>query len=465
MKKMKKLASLMLALVMVLCLAAPAFAADANNSITINNAADGETYKAYKLLDLSVNEAKDSFTYTLPENGDFNSLFSGEGSIFQVNDAGAVTSAATNDSVAIKAFAQSAAELVKGTTPVAGQATAAEGKATISNLEPGYYLVISGKGTVAMIDTTPTNPAAQINEKNETPSITKTQETVSGNQPSIGDKVNYTVTIKAKVGAENYVLTDKMTTGLTFNNDVVIKVGETTLTKDTHYTVSTDVTDATFTITFTKAYLDSLTADTDIVVTYSATINADAVTVDKMTNSAKLNYGNNSETDWTDTTNVTSKVFGFDLVKTNSKDEVLSGAKFELYASNEEDATPISLVAVDGGYRVAAADDTTTTTTIEAGNVWIDGLGAGTYYLKETEAPEGYNAITGMKAIEVSADNEATVESDKYVSGGVEVENLTGAELPSTGGIGTTIFYTVGGLLVIGAGVLLVVKKRMTIAG
>ena len=145
----------------------------------------------------------------------------------------------------------------------------------------------------------------------------------------------------------------------------------------------------------------------------------------------------------------------------------MNGAEFKLYDAKTE-GNEIALIDEGNGvYRVATAAEKAAegfvSATIKAGKVTIKGLDSGTYYLEETKAPAGYNVLAERVEVKIDHANlTATVEGDTYVSGGVQVINKTGAELPSTGGIGTTIFYVVGGLLVVAAGVLLVTRKRMS---
>lgn len=193
-----------------------------------------------------------------------------------------------------------------------------------------------------------------------------------------------------------------------------------------------------------------------VPTTYSATVTKEAT--DNASNAAKVKYNskelNGGSTD--------TETYYFDLVKDNDKDEVLEGAEFKLYDA-ETSGNEIPVVKVsDGVYRVAVTGETGVA--IEAGTARIQGLdGTKTYYLEEIKAPAGYNILTSRVAVQMeSADHPATVENNKYVSGGVEVVNQRGAELPSTGGIGTTIFYVIGAILVIGAGILLVTRRRMS---
>lgn len=218
--------------------------------------------------------------------------------------------------------------------------------------------------------------------------------------------------------------------------------------------------------TFEIGFKENVLKPNDVViVTYSATLNDKAVIhPEPNTNETKLVYGEGSETTWDKTETFT---YQFDLVKTKTDKTVLDGAEFKLYDAKTE-GNEIALIDESNGvYRVATAAEKAAegfvSATIKAGKVTIKGLDSGTYYLEETKAPAGYNVLAERVEVKIDHANlTATVEGDTYVSGGVQVINQTGAELPSTGGIGTTIFYVVGGLLVVAAGVLLVTRKRMS---
>ena len=159
----------------------------------------------------------------------------------------------------------------------------------------------------------------------------------------------------------------------------------------------------------------------------------------------------------------------FDIIKTDSSMKVLNGAKFELYdaqtAGNKIDLVKVS----DGVYRVATATEKGaegfTSAVIEAGKATVKGLDANTtYWLEETEAPAGYNKLAGREKVEIVETNlTTTMTGDTWANdnGGVQITNKAGALLPSTGGMGTTIFYVLGSILAVGAIVLLVTKKRM----
>ena len=315
-----------------------------------------------------------------------------------------------------------------------------------------------------------------IDEKNVAPTIDKK---IDGdkikNDAAINDIVNYTVTINAKKGATGYVLTDTMTKGLTFNRDsLTVKVGATTLAENTHYTVAVDAaaTDGStkFTVTFKDTYLNTIDGDTEIVVSYTATVNKDAeIGTTGNTNTAQLKYGNKSTVD----SKTTTYSYKFDLVKTDNSKKLLTGAKFKLYDS-QTGTTPVKLIkdAATGNYRVAETSETGFIEEIEINSynaVTISGLNKKTYYLEETQAPEGYNKLTERQPVELGKEGfvvDATITGSgskgaEWSSGGVQVINNTGATLPSTGGMGTTLFYVIGGGLMVAAVVLLVTKKRM----
>ena len=190
----------------------------------------------------------------------------------------------------------------------------------------------------------------------------------------------------------------------------------------------------------------------------SAVLNENAVIAGEGNpNEVYLTYGNAQETK-KDT--VVTYTYQFQLVKTDDKNTLLSGAEFELYDAAEGGNNIPVVKESEGVYRVAKEGETGVV--IEAGYVTIKGLDTGVYYLEETKAPDGYNELSARKTVEITgANNDATVTEGIYQSGGVQVVNKTGALLPETGGIGTTIFYVVGGLMMVAAVVFLVSKKRM----
>lgn len=481
MKHVKKLVSLLLAIIMVFAVATTTFAAG-TNSITVNGAQKDETYKLYKMLDLSVNEEKTAYSYTV--NNEWNDFFTtGAGKDYvDIDTQGYVTwKAGKNTASDMEVFAKDAAAFASANslTSVVDPITPTEDEAiTFNNLDSGYYLITSTNGTLAIVDTTTTNSAANVYEKNADSTLDKKVQEDSqaeaegngwgtGNSAQIGDTVYFQVSITLKKGAKNVVMHDKMGAGLTFSGaDNVAIAG---LTKGTDYTVvTTGLSDGcVFEIRFTQTYLGNLADEANLIITYSAVLNENADITDGEKNDAKLTWGKNSYTEWSETV---TKTFMFDIIKTDSSKKVLNGAKFELYDAQTA-GNKIDLVkGSDGVYRVATAAEKSaegfTSAVIEAGKATVKGLDANTtYWLEETEAPAGYNKLAGRVEVKIENSNLTTnMTGDIWGTGdgGVQITNNTGSLLPSTGGMGTTIFYVVGSILVIGAAVLLITRKRMS---
>ena len=470
-KTIKKFMAALLAVAMLCAMAVPAMAASANSngSITINKAVDGQTYNAYRIFDLEsyTTGADAKYSYTLSDKWKnagfanstaFTSYFKLNGSYVEPLDSLSETTAADFAKLALD-FAE------KNNIDVDGTAPAASGKASFTGLPTGYYLIDTSVGSLCMLGTTADH--VDIDEKNEVPDIDKTitgGTTDITSDAKIGDVVNYEVVVHAKKGAANYVVTDTMTEGLTFNNDIQVTAEGTDLIKDTDYTVN--ATEHGYTLTFTKTYLDGLTAkNTDVTITYSATLNSKAAIKGEEganKNTVKLTYGNKLETIEKTTETYTYK---FDLVKTDKDNNLLAGAHFSLYETADS-KTAIPLVDLGNSvYRVADAKDATTTTdivTVDTGIITIKGLSKGTYYLEETKAPEGFNKLESRKEVDLTdGNNLANMTNGAYVDGGAHIVNQSGTVLPGTGGIGTTIFYVVGGGLMVAAVILLITKKRM----
>lgn len=366
--------------------------------------------------------------------------------------------------------------------PVQQVQTANSETVTYSGLDLGYYLVDSSMGTLCALTTT--NPTVEINEKNTAPTVEKkvgsSAKNVNSdkNTASIGDTVYFKTTITAQQGAQNYVLHDKMTEGLTFDkNSVIVSLHnkatntDKTLGTDTYNVETTNLEDTdpkcTFHINFTQPLCDSLGADDTITVTYSAVLNgkAEIGNVDKNTNETWLKYGDSQSTQHKPTTTKTFEmnVFKFYIDKNNSTTEKgLADAKFTL-SKNPNGTDPIKLIDKGSNtYRVAKKDETNTITEVitpDNGRFTIQGLGAGTYYLTEIQQPVGYNKLSGP--VTVVIDENGKVRVGESEANPVKVENKTGTVLPSTGGAGTTMIYLVGAVLVLGSGVVLATKRRV----
>ena len=471
MKHLKKFIGAVAAALMVFAMTVtPAFAASGTNdnsgSITINDAEPGHTYNAYQVLVLeSYNTDKGAYSYKA--NADWTEWLATQTQYVSIDAQGYVTWVKDADAAA---FAKAAIAHAKEAN-IAAKATKTADSTTVSftGLNLGYYLVDTTVGTLCSLDTT--TPSATMEEKNELPPVKKeVKEDSTGdwgdeNSAEIGDTVEFKTTITAKKGAESYVLHDVMSKGLTLNADSIkVQVGGSDLAA-ANYTIKTsDLNDGcTFEIEFAQSYLDTITADTDIVVTYTAVVNENAEIFDvPNTNKTKLVFGEDhrDETTWDETKTYTYKV---DVVKTDGDNKVLDGAEFKIYdAQNGGNEVPVVKIA-DGQYRLAKKGEQGEVITTKDGQVEIKGFDANTtYWLEETKAPEGYNKLAGRQEIAIKDVNlDATVDGGTWTAGGIHVVNKAGNILPSTGGMGTTIFYVAGGAIVIAAAATLVYRKRM----
>lgn len=477
---MKKLAGCLLALVMILTMSNVAVVNAANGtndnsgSITINNAIKGHTYNAYQILVLeSYNTDKGAYAYKANQN--WKDWLKTQTKYVSIDDQGYVTWVKDADAAAFAKAALAYAEESSIKPVKTGEATGTTVNFTGLNL--GYYLIDTTLGTLCSLDTTA--PSVEMYEKNEEPYVTKEVQEDSkaeqadggwgnDNTAEIGDTVNFRTTISAKPGAQGYVLHDVMSEGLTLNPNSIEAAG---LTKgqdaqsEDYHVVTTGLSDGcTFEVVFHQSYLDTIAKDTNIVVTYNAVVNEKAqISPSANPNSTTLKYGEGSkfETIPSETKTYTFKV---DVVKTDSKNKVLDGAQFKLYDA-KTGGNEIPVIKVDNGvYRLAKTGETKVNyiTTVN-GQLEIKGFDANTnYYLEETKAPDGYNKLAERVVISVKDDNlEATVSNGTWEDGGVHIVNKTGSLIPSTGGMGTTVLYIAGGVLVIAAGALLIFRKRM----
>lgn len=495
MKHTRQIFALLLALVLTLGLCATAFAEGAKpGSITISNPAQGKTYEVFKLLDVAADESdleNNGFIYKL--TGDEWATFittvqDGSGkNYFNLFENGGKTYVLANENLkpGIADFAAKAKAYAeeKKLRPVQ-TATASDGnELTISGLDLGYYLVRSDLGILCSLDTTA--PNAEVREKNEATVIVKNVEdtTKKQNVAEIGTYVKFTIQITVKDKAPvNYKLVDEMTDGLTFVNDaehpLTVTVNENTLGA-ANYQVAETTKPRGFTLTFNnnaEGNASILKTDDVVTVTYYAQINENARIADEANvNKAKVEYGTNSHTEYDKTETYVWKmnIVKYTMVE-QGREKKLAGATFQL-SRDAEGAQVIKLVKVnDTTYRLALPTETDTAvdtiTTGETGELVINGLADGTYYLTETKAPRGYNLLRepvnvtiGHKDVNGKLTETSFVadQTETDTSGVVKVENNAGAELPSTGGIGTTVFYVLGSAMALGAVILLVTKKRM----
>ena len=473
MKHVKKLLGLLLALTLSLTLCLPAFAANGTNnnsgSITINDAEVGHTYSIYQVMVLESYDT-DKNAYAYKAHSDWAGWLKTQTKYVTIDAQGYVTWVQNADAAAFAKAALAHAES-NNIAPVKEE-TATSTTVRFTNLNLGYYLVDTTLGTLCSLDTTA--PSVEMFEKNEPPHIDKqVKEDSTGNwgdknTAEIGDTVEFKTTISAKKGAESYVLHDAMSAGLTLDPDSIevdgLTKGQDEQSGDYHV-ITTGLNDGcTFEVHFHQSYLDTITEDMSIVVTYKAVLNEKAVvSTDDNPNGTKLEYGDENNTKVTPPDETKTYTFKVDVVKTDDKDKVLDGVQFKLYDA-KTGGNEIALVKESNGvYRLAKdGENGVEYITTVNGQLEIKGFDANTnYYLEETKAPDGYHKLAERVEIAVKEANlVASVSNGIYQNGGVHVVNNPGKELPSTGGMGTALFYIGGGVLVVGAAALFVLKKR-----
>ena len=506
MKHIKKLASLLLVLVMVFALATTAFAEETTYSITINNSAKDHTYEAYQIFtgDLSG---------TTLSNIVWGSGVSEAGQT-ALGDAAAKAETLKTEADA-KAFAKAVAPYL---TTAAGSAnTVTDGKYVISGLAAGYYLVKDQDGSLTgdadayteyiikvVSDTTATPkssvPTVEKKVKDTNDSTGVTSDWQDSADYDIGDSIPFQLKATLANNVSSYttykvVFHDTLSKGLTYNNDAKVYIGDT---ETNGFTVTATVNaDGTTTLTVSCDDVKALNAvnSSAITVEYTAKLNENAVLGSAGNpNEVYLEYSNNpnKSENGNNETGETPKdvviVFTYKTIinKVDSENKPLTGAAFKLEKLIKgEDGAADTWTTV----KEFTVDETTTSFT-------FSGLDDGQYKLTETKTPAGYNTIDPIYfVIEATHDETADAPTLKTLNayltdangnkqtkmkdgesvnidlGAVDltagsitttVVNKSGSELPSTGGIGTTIFYVLGGVLVLAAVVLLVTKKRMS---
>ena len=461
MKLIKKIAAMLFAFAMVFSMTGVVQADETTDgSITINNAIEGQTYTIYKILDL---ESYDGNNYSYKAESGWDAFITGAGkSYLKTNENGYVEFVGTKADM--PAFAKSALQFAKdnGLKKVASKTADATNTVTFGTLSLGYYLIDSSTGALCSLDTT--RPTATVQEKNSVPTVDKTildsNNTAKKNSANIGDKVLFKTTIDVEKGAENYVLHDKMDAGLTFDSIYSVQAHKPSPVIGTDCILQTENLgdDCTFHLVFTQKYLNNLTDSHEIDVVYGATVNENANINQANTNQTWLTYGDSkkSNVDETQTFSFGIPVFKYTgLTKTG-----LADAQFKLY-KDEACKDEVKLTkADDHTYRVDPEGNATMVSPID-GKFNVNGLKAGTYYLKEMAAPKGYNKLATPIKVTIDNDGKITVV-DKTTTEVTEVgvENKSGTLLPSTGGMGTTLIYLAGIVLVVLSGYVLISKRR-----
>lgn len=492
MKVIKKITAIMLSIMMVLGMSSVVSAAETSGtynddigSITINAAIKDHPYTIYRILQLEsfsgddTNLENGNYAYKVETGWDGFVNDTAKGGKYLEKDAdGYVTWKTGADE---KKFAKEALEYAKTLTTSGSYKntqTTTTNTLTFSGLKLGYYLVDSSVGSLCFLGTT--NKDVTIQEKNGVPSVEKMVKSGTTykkkNTASIGDEVEFQTTITAQAGAQSYVLHDKMSDGLTFSGTVSVTKEGRTLNGTTDYSLDVNTLTAmadgcAFEIKFTQSFCDTLKANDQIIVTYSAILNEKAkIKTDDNKNETWLKYGDGKESthDSTITKTFEIPVFKYTdkLAKGGAAESPLEGAKFILRKTGSTKGIGLKSITAPTGeegdyYRFDKATTAETeVTTNNTGKFTIQGLASGTYELVEKEPPKGYNKLPGFVEITIDEDGKVSYNTETNATW-VKVENKSGSLLPSTGGRGTTLFYILGAILVVGSGVVLITKKRM----
>ncbi|WP_022775960.1 SpaH/EbpB family LPXTG-anchored major pilin [Butyrivibrio sp. AE2015] len=474
MKGLKKLLTGVLAATMIMAGSLTAFASDGAD-IKIENASEGQTYNLYKIF--TFEPSSDSATngvYKLSAKWEgFSSKYftvSNDGFKYITLTTDANGNALLNSDTAA-AFAQEALAWAKA-NKVEADATEPAPKekdddfvttVEFSSLDYGYYLVDSSLGVLCALNTN--TPNAVFKEKNGIPDIDKkvtedsTNSLGENNDAQIGQTIYYVSNVNLKVGGEDYIVTDKMTDGLDFTGVTSVTVGEATLLDGTDYSVVAAENNRGFVLTFSNDYLKKLTADATAVISYTAVLNENAeLASDTNDNEIYLKYNNGVETvhRYTHT-----KTYPLDIIKYAAEDETektpIAGAHFTM-KNTTDNSDVYFVVSTDGATYTVVAEGTEGATneivTIADKKITVNGLDADTYELTETQAPEGRNLLDGP--VEVTINNTVSVKTPAEIA----IPNGTGSLLPSTGGIGTTIFYIIGGILIVAGFAYFIVRRK-----
>lgn len=467
MKTMRKLFRVLLALAMTLALAVPAFAAEAG-SITITNPQGDRTYTAYKIFDVTY--SGDNYSYTISDTDTaFNTVKAyADVAANGLNLTAVADTGKYNVSIGAGFSAASFAQHLKTNVGSLGTGTdfTTDGNTMkASGLALGYYFVSGTSGTVCELATA---KDIQIRDKNEVPEIKKDVDD-NDRTVEIGQKLTYTITgkVPSTKGYDEftYQVTDTMTEGLTFNNDVTVTIGGVDVTSAATITNNGNGFVASVNM---MHYQDQI--DAPVVITYTATVNEKAIQSDKETNTATLKYSNDpANKDSFKESSVEVNVFSFNIVinkyAKGNENTKLEGAKFVLKNAENKyykyDAATKAVTWVDDK---SAATEVSTDAN---GAARFDGLQAGTYSLEETVAPAGYNQLTKDITIVLDKNGSATIDGAASAPGAdhsltTGVANSTGTLLPETGGAGIVTFVALGALAVICSGVFLVTNKRMS---
>ena len=491
---MKRTFAFMMALVLVFSLAATAFAAG-TGSITITNAVPEKTYNLYKIFDATYKD--DNVTYTIQPGDEFFSALFGDGTgtndYFEYHAAtGVVTRKDGKTDAQLFSFLSG---LIAGRDAVDTK-TATDTTVEFTGLDTGYYLIKRTDEGANAVTITTAKPHADVNDKNAGigGDLDKTSDK---DAVSVGDTITWTVKFTATNYSKgekvlNYTVKDALNRPWADidTDNITVKVNGAGIS---NFTIS-GASDSGFVIDIPWATLDGegnfvsflYPATSTVEITYSAVVldaaaaNDPASDVNK--NHAQLEYDTETKPNQPggdDVTKTNVYNLGFTKVDGTNPEKTLAGATFELY-SDVACSVPVNVKNVSGGVYMVDANATSNAVVTPAdGAVVIKGLPAGTYYLKETVAPDGYNKLAKPFEVTIVADEfdeDGVVTKSNgtdFVVGGTtyqvnnaaeyKIENFSGVELPSTGGEGTIMMITFGTMVALAFAVLMITQKKMSI--
>ena len=522
MKKISKVISLTLALILMMSLSLTALAEEATPYAVQNNGViqvsgpqlEGKNVTIVRMFTANLNK-DGTVGYELEaawQNFFNEQLHKAPGENATSQEAYDHVSNMKNNEEQLVALAKAAkVEYNKGSSPFAGLAVTKNAvgadSVTFDNLKSGYYLVLPQNGstaanraTDAMLVNVSDNQQGTVQLKTEYPTVDKTvtPENGHGSSAQIGDKVSFTLTSKVPNMADynTYVFNfkDTLSQGLTLDQgSITVTIGDHVLNTPKDYTVNVDPTSSQPNTVLTikmmnfKNFVDTngIAAGTAIKVEYTATLNKNAQTgMNPNTNQAEVEYSNDPSNDGTGTSKPSiTNTYAFEMkVHKWAQDttqgtgiigeKLLPGAVFKL---QDDKGTSIKLVKVsETEYRVATADDATTVesfTTVANGDIIIKGLKEGTYQLVESAAPEGYNKLSKPVKVVIAAqynpDGTLADAQPTYTVDGkapstdntIKIENKAGAFLPETGSIGT-IGLTIAGVALVVGGIGFTSRKK-----
>ena len=507
-KTFKKRVLLVIAMVMALAMGTMVYAASktidsekgGNASITVTlptytaaeiaaGATNKNTYKIYKVFDATVSTDGKGISYTLVNGkttapAGFTADANGYVTYTGTGKDGELTAA---DIAAIKSY-------IGNSDLVITVETDNNESFTVTGLEYGYYFIDTTVGTLVTVNST--NPNASVEDKNEIPPLDKKITGASSVDAAgkkaieeVGKNVEYTVKTKILKGAENYIFYDLMDAGLAYNKDVKVYTTDPASDNATELTTGWTTDDTavagqyTFKVTFANEYV-AAHEDQDLWIKYTAKVTKEALTTEPLKNTAHLDFGHTPglhHTPYSSTETYGAKIV---VLKKEEVSQDTEGAVYD--ETTKKYYKPLAgagfvLKNADGKYyqyhaatddadaHISWVDDIANATEYTSGNDGklsgeFIGLAAGTYTLEEKTVPASYTKADDID-VTIRPANDKNEDGKVFTADNLiqerQIENKQGSVLPSTGGMGTTIFYVIGGLLILAAAIVLISRRKV----